>query len=180
MIALMVCKRPRKSATGERGQALLELLPVVSVLLVLIFGVIECSYAIWQLEVITALTREGSNLASRNEPLSTAASVVITDGTTPLNLATNGEVIVTAVQNQSGNLSGPFLITDQALSGSLTASSRIGIGKGATATLPPGTTIPLMDSIYVTEVFISYTPITPLGGFLKITMPSTLYDVAYF
>lgn len=174
-MSLLACRRVTKTASGQRGQALLELVPVVLVLLLLIFGVIESSYAIWQLEVITALSREGSNLASRNTALSTTADTVIIDGAN-LNLANNGKVIVTAVQNQGGTM----LITAQASSGSFNASSRIG-KTGAKATIPTTTTpIPLNGSIYVTEVFTTYTAITPLGDFVKITMPSVLYDVAYF
>jgi hypothetical protein len=180
-MALMTCKRPRKSANGERGQALLELVPVVVLMLILAFGVIECSYAIWQQEVITALTREGSNLASRGaslpcpaapapcpapslgETLQASANAVIADGSM-LNLATNGRVIVTAVQNEGGK----FKILNQISSGSFNA------------TLPAVASIPLNGTVYVTEVFTKHSAITPLGGFVNVTMPSTLYDVAYF
>ncbi len=169
---------------------MLELLPVVSVLLVLIFGVIECSYTIWQLEVVTALSREGSNIASRNNvALSTAVTTVVNDGAV-LNLVKNGEVIITAVQNQGGT----FKITDQFAStptGTFTAISRIGTGVGSTVTLLPDTpatsttlplngTVPLDSTVYVTEVFESYVPITPIGAFVKVTLPSTIYDAAYF
>ena len=40
--------------------------------------------------------------------------------------------------------------------------------------LQPGKTV------YITEVFYSYQPITPIGSLLGIVMPSTLYEVAYF
>jgi len=36
------------------------------------------------------------------------------------------------------------------------------------------------QTIYVTEVFYTYQPITPIGNLMKITMPSTLYEAAYF
>jgi len=183
-MAFVARRRYRKNASGERGQALLEMVPVVALLLTVIFGVIECSYAIWQIEVIAALTREGANLASRNTALPAAALDVINDGQV-INLLGNGEVIITAVQNQGGT----FTITGQTSSGGYAASSRVGTGVGAGATIPataatatpPATgAIPLNGSIYAAEVFTQYTPITPLGAFVKLTMPSTLYDVAYF
>jgi hypothetical protein len=172
---------------------LLELVPVVVLMLILAFGVIECSYAIWQQEVITALTREGSNLASRGaslpcpaapapcpapslgETLQASANAVIADGSM-LNLATNGRVIVTAVQNEGGK----FKILNQISSGSFNASSRVGSAINGIATLPAVASIPLNGTVYVTEVFTKHSAITPLGGFVNVTMPSTLYDVAYF
>ena len=79
---------------------------------------------------------------------------------------------------------GVYTITDQAsLGGMLPApSSKLGTGIGNTATLSlaeqgmlkPG------QSIYVSEVFYSYQPVTPIGNFVKIVMPSTLYEAAYF
>jgi hypothetical protein len=101
---------------------------------------------------------------------------VINDGKV-LNLATNGEVIVTAVQNQGGKL----VITAQTSSGNYTASSKVGSGVGNGATLPnTGTAIPLNGTVYVTEVFNQYSPITPLGSYVNLTLPSTLYNAAYF
>jgi hypothetical protein len=104
-------------------------------------------------------------------------SAVISDGAV-LNLASNGDVIITAVQNQNG----AFVITGQSSSGGFAATSKVGTGVGATATLPvTSQTIPQLNgTVYVTEVFSSFSPITPLGAFVNITMPSTLYDIAYF
>ncbi|MGA3128742.1 MAG: hypothetical protein ABSD13_18770 [Candidatus Korobacteraceae bacterium] len=175
-MALVTRRRFQKTAVGQRGQALLEILPVVTLLLIVTFGVIEFSHAIWEIQVINGLTREGSNLASRNTALPAAATAVINDGTV-LNLATNGEVILTAVQNQGGKL----VITGQTSSGNYTASSKVGSGVGNGATLPAtGTGIPLNGTVYVTEVFNQYSPITPLGSYVNLTLPSTLYDAAYF
>jgi len=175
----MICKQSRKRA-GERGQALLELLPVIVVMLTLTFAVIDFSRAIWQVEVLTGLTREGSNLASRNTPLTDSATAVINDGAV-LNLASNGLVIITSVQNVSGS----FVITGQYSTGSISAVSKIGTYNPtvpATATLPATTpVIPQAgDTVYVTEIFSRFSPITPLGAFVSYAMPSVLYDVAYF
>lgn len=178
--------RSRKGTSGERGQSLLELMPVIGLMLILTFGVIDTSRAIWQLEVITGLTREGSNIASRTtdstnggvvaNALTTATNAVISDGQV-LNLSTTGQVIVTAVQNQSGKM----VITGQLFTGALNSVSKIGNGVNSTATLPAtNTTIPNNGTVYVTEIYSSFSPITPLGAFISYTMPSTLYDAAYF
>jgi Flp pilus assembly protein TadG len=178
-MALAARGQLRKSTSVEKGQAVLEILPVALLLLTLAFAVIDFSRAIWQLEVMSALTREGSNLASRGTTLPAAAATVLNDGVN-LNLAGSGEVIVTSVANIGG---GVFVITGQTPpNGALTASSKIGNGVGSAAILPATSpTIPQPNqTIYITEVFSSFAPITPLGAFLKITLPTTLYDVAYF
>lgn len=177
-MASVAYKRFRRSATGERGQALLEILPVIVLLLTLTFAVVDFGRAIWQVEVMTGLTREGSNLASRNTSLTDSATAVISDGKA-IGLATYGAVIVTSVQNQSGQ----FVIVGQTPTmGNLAAASRVGSGVGSTAVLPAtATTVPLPGgTIYVTEIFCTYSAITPLGAFVNYAVPSTLYDVAYF
>jgi Flp pilus assembly protein TadG len=179
MTSSLVCKLPRKMV-GERGQAILELLPVIVVLLTLTFAVIDFSRAIWQVQVLTGLTREGSNLASRNTTLADSATAIINDGAA-LNLASNGYVIITSVQNVSGTL----VITGQYSTGSISAASKIGTYDPlvpAPATLPATTPVVPQpgDTIYVTEIFSKFSPITPLGAFVNFAVPSTLYDVAYF
>ena len=193
----MTCRRPRKAASGERGQALLEMAPVVLLMVTMTFAAIDFGRVIWQQEVLTGLTREGSNIASRAKPpvnLLNAVNAVVSDGVS-LNLPVNGKVIVTSVQN-TGTPSAPsYVITGQASSGSYNATSKIGTyvpggrppGKNK-ANLPvetiPGV-VPGLDPasgnvIYITEVFDSYSPITPLGAFMRQTLPTELYDVAYF
>jgi hypothetical protein len=160
-------------------------MPVIGLMLILSFGVIDTGRAIWQLQVITGLTREGSNIASRTggtvaTALTDASNAVLSDGQA-VNLSTTGEVIVTAVQNTNGKF---VIIGQQISSGGLALSSKVGNGINTVATLPataPTATVPPTNgTIYVTEIYSSYSPITPLGAFISYSMPSTLYDVAYF
>jgi len=153
-------------------------------MLILVLGVIDFGRAIFYKEVLSDLSRTGSNLASRgpcdtlNACLTTAANAVITEPS-DLNMAANGLVIVTAVQaNSTGTAN---TIIGQVSQGGISGSSKIGSLNGpvnlpVTATpLPPAN-----QTIYVTEVFYKFTPITPIGKFMTIVFPSTLYDVAYF
>lgn len=197
MTVSMASRAPRKTAAGERGQAVLELLPVIVLLLMMTFAVIDFGRAIWQLEVITGLTREGSNIASRSTsstPLVDAANAVSSDGAV-LNLSGTcgsvapkcGLIIVSSVKNMGPAANPPFVITDQTSIGKYGGSSKIGTyTKGATnpATMPtgtPGVPIPPVGAtVYVTEIYTTYSPITPLGAFAKYTMMSKLYDAAYF
>jgi Flp pilus assembly protein TadG len=139
-------------------------------------AVIDLSRAIFDKEVLSDLARTGSNLASRGATLSAAANAVITEPSA-LNMASNGLAIVTAVTNNSGAIT----ITGQAQAGGITGSSKVGV-LGANAILP-ATNPPIPSNgqtVYVTEVFYAFAPITPIGNFISIAFPSTLYDVAYF
>ena len=67
-------------------------------MLVLFCMVVDFSRAIHDEQVMTGLSRQGSNLASRGTTLSASAAAVIA-GDSPLNLSSNGEVIITSVTN---------------------------------------------------------------------------------
>ena len=161
----------------ECGQALLELMFVLLILLLLLFGLIDFGRVIYERQILTNLSREGANLASRGTSLSNTVAAIMVSAA-PLNLSANGRVIITAVVNNNGVLS----ITAQLSQGGYSAASRIGNGVGSTATLPVTATKipPVNQTLYVAEVFYGYTAITPLGALLGATLPTTLYDAAYF
>ena len=84
---------------NRSGQALVEFTFVAIILLLMIFGLIDFCRAISVRQVITSLSREGSNLASRNTSLSNAVDAVIA-AANPLNITTSGRVIITSVKNR--------------------------------------------------------------------------------
>ena len=167
---------------SESGQAIVEFATVVLLMTILTFGLIDYSRAIYDSEVITNLTREGSNLASRGTDMTTAAADIISQSDLP-NMATQGEVIITSVQNVGGT----YTITNQVTAGAYPGASKVGTKIGGVATLPPSAqSIPLAgQSIYVTEVYYGYTAATPIGSLMKLmggpaNLPTALYDIAYF
>ena len=170
-------RRRSRAASGESGQALVEFAAVGFLLLMLVFGLIDFSRAIYDQQVMKGLTRQGSNLASRGTDLTTSASSVIA-GAAPLNLNNSGRVIVTSV----ANVNGFYKITGQVSAGGIAVASKIGQGVGNPATVPPAAApiLQLNQTIYITEVFYSYQAVTPVGKLVSVRMPSTLYDVAYF
>lgn len=165
--------------TRQSGQAMLEFACMVTVALIVLFGLIDFGRALFDLKVMTGLSRQGGNLASRGSSVSEAASAVIA-GQAPLNFSSYGEVIVTSIQDNKG----AYTITGQSILGGMSPAqaSRVGTGVGATATLPASAQGMMQSgtSIYVAEIFYSFQPITPIGNFMKLAMPSTLYEVAYF
>ena len=78
------------------GQALVEFVFVAATLLLLFFGLIDFCRAISTRQVITNLSREGSNLASRTSTISNAVAAVIA-ADDPLDINAHGRVIITAV-----------------------------------------------------------------------------------
>jgi Flp pilus assembly protein TadG len=148
--------------------------------MVLAFGLIDFSRAIYQKQVMTNLTREGSNLAARNTPLSEAVNAVVR-GAAPLNLTTSGRVILTSVENVNGTCR----LKQQVTFGGIVASSKLGTRENDKVTA-----IPCSDStdsipqpgqtVYVTEVYYRYEAITPLARIIRVAVPSPLYDVAIF
>lgn len=168
------------------GQATVELTFIIIMLLVMMFGLIDFGRAIYERQVITNIAREGSNLAFRGagdspaETITNAVNAVIASAS-PLNINTKGYVIISAVIKNGGS----FTVTSQVFKGGISPVplSKLRKGPGNFPSMPFTTNpqIPLANkTLYVTEVFYKFVPITPVGKLLKLTLPAQLYDVAYF
>ena len=168
--------RTRHSRRGESGQAFIEFAFVSLMMIVMLFALIDFGRVIYERQVMVNLTREGSNLASRGTSLANSL-IAVTNSAAPLNINAKGRVIMTTVFNANGTLT----VSNQLSAGGISASSKVG-AIGGPATLPATAfTIPQSNQyLYVTEVFYSYAPITPIGKLLSITLPTQLYDAAYF
>ena len=166
-----------KVIAGRTGQGMLEFAVVAPLLLALLMALIDITRAVYYAQVSSGLTRQGSNLASRGTTLPDTISAVI-QGEAPLDLDKFGEVIVTSV----AKIKGVNRITGQKSQGGLSQSSKIGLGVGSPATLPLQAEPMLRtgETVYITEVFYAYQPITPIGNILNLVWPSSLYEVAYF
>ena len=193
--------RSRHLVRRESGQSMIEFAIVLPLLLVIVLGVIEVSYALFDQHVITKLTREGSNLISRDTTLGDAANILSRMSTRPVNFSTNSKVIFSVIMNVpttgTSNYNTPILYQRYSY-GAGSGSSRLsssggsyGPGPEYTAinpnndaglrinNLPASVVVPLGGMVYVTEIFTTHTLITPFDRF-GVTVPSALYSIAYF
>ncbi|HUJ10904.1 MAG TPA: TadE/TadG family type IV pilus assembly protein [Verrucomicrobiae bacterium] len=173
----------RKCLLDRSGQALVEFTFVAAMLLLLIFGLIDFCRAISVREVITNLSREGSNLASRNTSLTNALAAIVASAD-PLNITNNGRIYISEVML---NAKGQPWITNQVTWGGIStngAASKVGLPDSAANTGWIPTTTPSLpqpnQAIYVTEIYYSFQAATPVGKFLSFALPTRLYDAAYF
>jgi len=191
---------------SARGQSIVEFAIILPFLLLIVLGVVETSYALLDQHVVTKLAREGSNLISRDTSLTQAARVMQSMGTAPVNLAPGGtSTVIFSVLKKGATTGttnfGQVVLFQRYQFGSLAASSRLTAGSTAMGGPPdyqavnPDTNASLQitnlpDSIinvnggflYVTEVFTRHQLLTPLDRLLPygVTLPSTLYSIAYF
>jgi Flp pilus assembly protein TadG len=169
-----------KRLEDESGNALVELAICISVLLTLVFGLIDFSQMIFDEQIMSGISRQGSDLASRGTEASLAVTVaaLVTQGSS-LNIGTNGRIILTEVADVNGS---PQIIDQAESTTGVSVTSSVGSGIGNPATVPSSasTVLSAGQTLYVTEVFYSYNPMTPIGNFLKKSLASQLYEAAYF
>src|ERR1017187_9522321 len=188
----------RVSRRGESGQALIEFTLVTVMLIVLIFGAIDFSRAIYMRQLLVNLSRETANLEARGvgsttpEIMTNALNATVLESS-PLTLnSTNGMVIVTAVTNfvnKVGTVStASYTISHQFYLGTLgTFQSAVGTYTGSNkfnqATRPNTGILPANRTVYVAEIYYKFTPVTPVGKLIKLAnrlLPDHFCDAAYF
>jgi Flp pilus assembly protein TadG len=161
---------------GRSGQALIEFALVAVMLLLVLFAIIDFSRIILVREVMINVSREGANLISRGTDMTNALNALVTSAQ-PLNINSSGYIILSSVINT--NTDGVPRVSEQQMTGGMLSTSKVG-PPGNVATLP-NPQLPLPNqTLWVAEVFYSFTPVTPLGQLLGMTLPTTNYDAAFF
>lgn len=185
---------------GEAGQSLIEFAVMLPFLVVLAFGVVELSYALLDLHVVTSFSREGSNLTSRNTSLRDAVTAMRQMTSRPIDLENGSSKIILSVVRRVATPSAAnydrVILYQRTEYGTLAASSRMTGGGGAFGPAPDyqaldpdndtalrignlPVTLPRGGTLYITEVFTRHTTLTPIDGF-GLQVPDRLYSIAYF
>lgn len=160
----------------QSGQAMVEFVFVLFMLLVLIFALIDFGRVIFDRQVLVNLSREGSNLASRGTSLNDSLTAVI-NSSNPLDFQNRGYVIITSIYNNNGTNT----VNGQVKQGGHSMPSRVWKSGGSINLPATPVQLPRTNrTLFVTEVFYQYNAITPVGKMLNFLMPTNLYDVAYF
>jgi hypothetical protein len=192
-----------KKLTGSRGQSLVEFAFLMPLILVVALGVIEFGYALLDQHVVTKLTREGSNLISRDTTLGDAVTAMRSMSTRPVDFQNSSRVIFSVIKKgaTTGTANYDQVILYQrheygALGGQSSGLRTQGAGAfGAgpdyvavnsdtdtrlqIANLPAYLNVTRGGLVYVTEVFTRHNLITPLDRF-GVSVPNTLYSIAFF
>jgi uncharacterized protein (UPF0333 family) len=192
----------RNRRQTSRGQALVEFALVLPLMLVIVLGIVEVGYALLDQHVVTKLTREGSNLISRDTTLQDASAAMKTMHTRPVDFD-NGSRLIFSVIKRVATVGTPnfdkVILYQRYEYGTLAASSTLTTkGAGAFGGAPDyqaansdnDTSLQLTNvpanlllvqggMMYITEVFTTHSLITPLDRF-GIVVPNTLHSIAYF
>ncbi len=185
-----------------RGQSVVEFAIVLPLLLVVVLGVIEVSYALLDQHVVTKLSREGSNLISRDTSLADAAAAMKSMSGRPVDFSTRSKLIFSVIRRGATTGTSNYdkdVLYQRYAYGALAATSALstrGAGSFGAApeyqannadsdtnlqvtNLPSGIVLSTGGTIYITEIFTTHELITPFDKF-GVTVPKTLYSIAYF
>ena len=187
---------------GERGQGLIEFAMLLPMLIVIVLGVVEIGYALVDQHVVTKITREGSNLISRDISLQDAGAAIKNMKTRPVDFNTGSRLIFSVVKKVA-TIGAPnfdkVILYQRYEFGALSAASVL-TTKGPVSfggppnyeaansdtntnlqitNLPGNIIVASGGMAYVTELYTTHSLITPLDR-LGVSVPNKLYSVAYF
>lgn len=192
-----------RSPRSEKGQSLVEFAFLIPLATLLTLGVIEIGYALLDQHVVTKLTREGSNLISRDASLKDARIAITTMSTRPVNFSSGSKVIFSVLKkvgsvgaanydhivlyqrHEWGTMAGSNPSQLATTGGSFGPEpDYVAINSDNDTSLrivsPPAyLNIVRGGLMYVTEVYSTHDLLTPLQNF-GVAVPSKLYSIAYF
>jgi hypothetical protein len=175
-------------AAMESGQAAVEFAFCVTLLLLFMCSAIDFGRALYDLQVLAELSRQGSNLASRGagSPACDSLCTSVADllaGDSGLGLGTNGRVIVTEFSQAKPVAGGSYTVVEQKLSpAGISAASKVAPGGSGSVVIAGAPALQTGQKLFATEIFYSFAPATGIGALTNgaVGLPTQLYDIAYF
>lgn len=165
-----------KNSASQTGQSMVELALVVPFLLVLSLGVADVGRALLFNNILTNMSREGANLASRTAQSPAFIIDTLNETAAPLNMATHGMGIlsrVKAIDGGSGTVITVVFEQYRAVSGNTSLSSKLWVcpswASSGSCNLPAAATsrvvtlpftLELGYEVNVMETIYEYTPLT--------------------
>ena len=196
-------KKQPSVLTSSSGQSLAEFAMVLPILLLMVLGVVEVGYALLDQLAVTRLSREGSNLISRDTSIQDAETAIKSMSSSPVNFANGSTLIFSVVKKGAtvgSNNYNKLVLYQRRQFGTFSGSaqSQVNHAGGSFGGAPdyqaansdsdaslqvtgiPANVVTITGAmIYITEIFNTHTWITPLNNF-GVMAPQTLYSIAYF
>jgi hypothetical protein len=178
-------ERLRKLRMGEEGIAAVELALILPLLLVMVFGIIDFGRLIQANLIVTNVSREGGNMASRGFKSGDDLISMLQSSGTPLDLNGSGRIYVSRIKAGTSRTAPNPSIDPQFSKGNLGISSNIlsglphlGLSDGLYRHLVFEDSQQASDiaEIWVVEVYYKYKPITPLPNFIAGILVTPGYD----
>jgi hypothetical protein len=193
--------RSRNRRRDDSGQSMMEFALVMPILVIVALGVVDVGNALLNQHIVTKLTREGSNLISRDTDLIDAATALRMMASGPVDF-NNGSTVIFSVLKRGATTGTPnydrLILYQRYTMGTLAATSAISTGGGSfggppnfeaansdhdtrlrVTNLPSNLVAVPGGMLYVTEIFTRHQTLTPLTRF-GINLPQRLYSIAYF
>jgi hypothetical protein len=186
-----------------RGQSMVEMAMILPLVVTLVLGVIETSYALLDHHVVTKMTREGANLISRDATLDDAYNAMRNMASRPMDFNTRSRIIFSVIKRVSttgaANYNKDILYQRHEYGAAVGSGSALACAAGSGAFGPAPDYVAtnsdnatnlqitnlaanfqtLGSLTYVAEIYSQHPLITPFDHF-GIFIPTTLYSIGYF
>ena len=191
-------RRIRLCWHAESGQSLIEFALILPFLLVLVFGVVDICAELLDVHVVTRMSREGSNMISRDTTLQDTTTALklmksgpvdFDNGTSKLILSVFKRVATTTARNydkvvlyqrvEYGSLPNSSVLTTAGTGSFGGPPDYLAVGSDddpnfVASNFPANLAPTRGDAMYVAEIFSKHTFMTPLQSLLARTFPGTL------
>lgn len=171
-------RTPRHDRGTEGGAVMLELGVFLPLLFVVILATVDLGRLVYTNQMMADLSREAAMLVSRGASSDEAfAATFLSDA--PLDVESEGGVIISRVRRRNIDDSQPWVFTQDRAGGLEAEESRVGM-VGGPADIPDVDALGPGITIMTVEVLHGFTPVFGLEGLGLDFYPEVIYDASYF